>query len=162
MGKMIQLANMALVNNGLTPATKSGKPVHRVHTLSLSQAINLTLVDSEGNKIRISAKNPEDLCEIVDQWVDNEYGCIIDLRKANRNAGESIVEDIKDAIFDELLDGGLFEDVEAELHYFCGVIRHSKLNKDLKKGVLDGLHKALRTSNLRKFWVELRKAQMTL
>lgn len=146
--------------NSMPAAHKSTKLVHRVHTLSLSQAINLTLIDSEGQKLRFSAQNPNDLIEIIDHWVESQSGYVLDLKKVNNNAGLWLVEDIKDAIFDELLDGGTFEDIDAELRYFCGVIRHSNLDKDLKKGVLNGLYKALKTSNLRKFWVELRKAQM--
>lgn len=160
MGMMI-LANMAIEQaNSVPAARKSRKLVGRAHTLSLSQALNLTLIDTEGRKIRLSAQKPEDLSEVLDRWVVTASGLIVDLRATNRNVGESIVEDIKDAIFDELLDGGSFEDVEKELRYFCGVVRHSKLNKDLKKGVLDGLYRSLKTSNLRKFWVELREAQM--
>lgn len=160
MGKMIQLANMALVNNGLTPATKSGKPVHRVHTLSLSQAINLTLISEDGHKIKVSEKSLDAMAHTLEMWVITGSGYVLDLEKIQKDTALWVVEDIKDAIFDELLDGGSFEDLEGELRYFCGVVRHSKLDKDIKKGVLKGLYNSLRSSNLRKFWVELRKAQM--
>ncbi len=157
---MKNISSSIVMANSKPAARKSTKLVHRVHTLSLSQAMNLTLIDSEGQKLRFSAQNPNDLIEVIDRWVETQSGYVLDLKETNNNVGFWIVEDIKDAVFEELLDGGTFEDVDAELRYFCGVIRHSKLDKDLKKGVLNGLYKSLKTSNLRKFWVELRKAQM--